>query len=360
MDMKLSDFDYNLPKELIAQYPAKKRDESRLLVLYKDTGEIEHMVFKEIIKYLNPGDLVILNNTKVLPAQIIGRKETGGKVEALVLNAGEGSGEKGEYEVLLKPAKGCNVGARIIFGNGELNAEIIRIENGRRFLRFDCNGNLEKALDKLGEMPLPPYIKREATDFDSERYQTVYAVKNGAVAAPTAGLHFTKKLLEDIAKKEVGIEYVTLHVGYGTFQPVISEYIKEHKMEKEYFEIEKAVADKLKNRKGRVIAVGTTSCRVLETKEIASLVSLARNDVNSGHCEAKPKQSHNAWTDLFIYPGYKFKAVSGLLTNFHLPKTTLLMLVAAFCGKELLFKAYEEAIKEKYRFYSYGDAMLIL
>ncbi|PIQ73040.1 tRNA preQ1(34) S-adenosylmethionine ribosyltransferase-isomerase QueA, partial [Candidatus Roizmanbacteria bacterium CG11_big_fil_rev_8_21_14_0_20_36_8] len=235
-------------KELIAQYPAEKRDESRLLVLHKDTGEIEHGVFKDIIEYFNPGDLVILNNTKVLPAQIIGRKETGGKVEALVLNAGEGSGAKGEYEVLLKPARGCNVGVRIIFGSGELNAEIIRIENGRRFLRFDCNGNLEKALDKLGEMPLPPYIKREATDFDSERYQTVYAVKRGAVAAPTAGLHFTKQLLADIAKKEASIEYVTLHVGYGTFKPVSSEQIEEHKMEKEYFEIEQDVVKSIKNR----------------------------------------------------------------------------------------------------------------
>ncbi len=360
MDIKLSDFDYNLPKELIAQYPAKKRDESRLLVLHKDTGIIEHRIFKDISRYLNPGDLLVLNNTKVLPARLIGRKETGGKVEALVLNAGEGLRVKGEYEVLLKPARGCNVGARVIFASGELNAEIVRIENGRRFLRFDCNGNLEKALDKLGEMPLPPYIKRDTTDSDRERYQTVYAVKGGAVAAPTAGLHFTNQLLADIAKKEVDIEYVTLHVGYGTFKPVSSECIKEHKMEKEYFEIGSKVIEKLKNKKGKTVAIGTTSARVLETQEIASLVSLDRNDVNSGHCEAKPKQSYNGWTDLFIYPGYEFKIVDALLTNFHLPKTTLLMLAAAFCGKEILFKAYEEAIKEKYRFYSYGDAMLVL
>lgn len=347
MDMKLADFDYDLPKELIAQYPAEKRDESRLLILHKDTGEIEHRVFKDIIEYFNPGDLVILNNTKVLPAQIIGRKETGGKVEALVLNAGEGSRLKGEYEVLLKPARGCNVGSKILFGKGELNAEVARIENGRRFLKFDCNGNLEKVLNKLGEIPLPPYIKREATDFDSERYQTVYAVKSGAVAAPTAGLHFTKKLLEDISKKGAGLEYVTLHVGYGTFKPVSSEYIKEHKMEKEYFEIEERVINKLKNKKGRIIAVGTTSARVLESFYAYVGESL------------KPSPT-TGWTDLFIYPGYRFKAVDGLLTNFHLPKTTLLMLVAAFCGRELLFKAYEEAIKEKYRFYSYGDAMLIM
>ncbi|MBU1913143.1 MAG: tRNA preQ1(34) S-adenosylmethionine ribosyltransferase-isomerase QueA [Candidatus Omnitrophica bacterium] len=358
--MKLSNFDYNLPKELIAQYPAEKRDGSRLLVLHKDTGEIEHRVFKDIIEYFNPGDLLILNNTKVLPAQIIGRKETGGKVEALVLNAGKGSGEKGEYEVLLKPARGCNVGSKIIFGSGELNAEVARIENGRRFLKFDCNGNLQKVLNELGEMPLPPYIKREATDFDSERYQTVYAVKSGAVAAPTAGLHFTKKLLEDISKKGVGLEYVTLHVGYGTFKPVSSEYIKEHKMEKEYFEIDKAVADKLKDRKGKLVAVGTTSCRVLETT-LRDGSRANRKSVPQGTGLAlAPEPSLSGWTDLFIYPGYKFEIVDALLTNFHLPKTTLLMLVAAFCGRELLFKAYEEAIKEKYRFYSYGDAMLII
>ena len=340
MDMKLSDFDYSLPKELIAQYPAERRDESRLLVLYKDTGKIEHKVFKDIIEYFNPGDLVILNNTKVFPAQIIGRKETGGKVEALVLNIREELGLKGEYEVLLKPARGCNVGSKIMFCKGELNAEVTKIENGRRFLKFDCNGNLEKELDRLGEMPLPPYIKREATDFDSERYQTVYALKSGAVAAPTAGLHFTKQLLADISKKEVGIEYVTLHVGYGTFKPVSSEYIKEHKMEKEYFEIENRVREKIKNKKGKIITVGTTSARVLE-----SIDSVC------------PSQG---WTDLFIYPGYKFKTADCLLTNFHLPKTTLLMLVAAFCGREFLFKAYEEAVKKKYRFYSYGDAMLVI
>ncbi len=390
--MKLSDFDYNLPKELIAQYPAEKRDESRLLVLHKDTGEIEHRIFRDIIEYLNPGDLLVLNNTKVLPARLMGRKDTGGKIEALVLNIGiehraEGIGERDEYEALLKPARGCKIGSKIIFGDGELNAEVTRIENGRRFLKFDpstalcaaqdqaqtssgletgacrgidCNGNLEKALNKLGQMPLPPYIKRQTNDSDIERYQTVYASKNGAVAAPTAGLHFTKKLLEEISEKRVDVEYVTLHVGYGTFKPVSNENITEHEMEKEYFEIERKVTEAIKNKKGRLIAVGTTSVRVLESKEIALLVSLARNDVEGGHCEANPKQSHNGWTSLFIYPGYKFKAVDALLTNFHLPKTTLLMLVAAFCGRELLFKTYQEAIREKYRFYSYGDTMLII
>ncbi len=348
--MRLSDFDYILPKELIAQYPAGKRDESRLLVLRKDTGKIEHRVFKDIIEYLEPEDKLILNNTKVLPAQIIGRKETGGKVEALVLNARV---TDNEYEVLLKPARGCDVGSKIVFGNGKLNAEVSKIENGRRFLKFDCNGGLQKVLNELGEMPLPPYIKREAIDSDTERYQTVYASKNGAVAAPTAGLHFTKKLLEDISKKGVGVDYVTLHVGYGTFKPVQCENIEEHKMEKEYFEIDNKVIEKLKDKKGKIIAVGTTSARVLET---------IYRYVGEGF-EPSPT---TGWTELFIYPGYKFKAVDALLTNFHLPKTTLLMLASAFCGvgavndRPLLFKAYEEAIKEKYRFYSYGDAMLIL
>ena len=359
--MKLSDFYYDLPKELIAQYPVKKRDESRLLVLHKNTETIEHRIFKDIVEYLNPGDLLILNNTKVLPARLIGRKETGGKVEALVLNPltlpsppmGEREGVRGEYEVLLKPARGCRAGSKITFGDGELRAEVARIENGRRFLQFDCNGNLGNMLNKLGQMPLPPYIKRDTVDSDAERYQTVYAVKDGAVAAPTAGLHFTKKLLEDISKKGIDVEYVTLHVGYGTFKPVKSEDIREHKMEKEYFEIDNNVIEKLNKKNGRVIAVGTTSARVLESFYVYAGEGL------------KPSPA-TGWTDLFIYPGYKFKAVDGLLTNFHLPKTTLLMLAAAFCGvgavsdRSLLFKVYEEAIKERYRFYSYGDAMLIL
>ncbi|MDP2921531.1 MAG: tRNA preQ1(34) S-adenosylmethionine ribosyltransferase-isomerase QueA [Candidatus Omnitrophota bacterium] len=342
--MKLSDFDYNLPKELIAQYPAEKRDESRLLVLHKDTGEIEHRIFKDIIEYLNPGDLVILNNTKVLPAKLMGRKETGGRVEALVLNACD---TNNEYEALLKPARGCRIGSKIIFGGGELNAEVSRIENGRRFLKFNCNGDFEKMLETFGEMPLPPYIKRKTSDSDAGRYQTVYAEKKGAVAAPTAGLHFTKKLLSAVSEKGVGVEYVTLHVGYGTFKPVSAENVKEHKMEKEYFEISQGVLDKINNKKGRVTAVGTTSARVLET--------CPTSQVAEGNL-----RSWTGWTDLFIYPGYKFKVVDALLTNFHLPKTTLLMLVSAFCGREFLFKAYKEAIKEKYRFYSYGDAMLII
>jgi len=355
--MKLSDFDYILPKELIAQHPAEKRDESRLLVLRRDTGKIEHRIFRDIVEYFNPGDLLVLNNTKVMPARLIGRKETGGKVEVLVLGlahrADKGQGSKSieqmdEYEALLKPARGCNVGSKIIFGYGELKAEVARIENGRRFLKFNCNGNFETMLDKFGEMPLPPYIKRKTIDSDIERYQTVYASKDGAMAAPTAGLHFTKGLLEDISKKRVDVEYVTLHVGYGTFKPVSSENIIEHKMEEEYFEIDNKVIEKLKNKKGRTIAIGTTTCRVLETIFSKSETLNLKPLTNFG------------WTGMFIYPGYEFKAVDGLLTNFHLPKTTLLMLVSAFCGRDFLFKTYEEAIKEKYRFYSYGDAMLII
>lgn len=338
--MDLASFDYNLPKELIAQYPSERRDSSRLLVLHRKTKEIEHRVFKDIVEYFSKGDLVLLNDTKVVPARLYGRKEeTGGRVEALVLNAGEKfkvKGERSEYEVLLKPARGCRVGSRLIFGDGRLKATLDRIENGRRFLRFECNGDLEELLDEFGEMPLPPYIKRDNVALDSERYQTVYAAKKGAVAAPTAGLHFTKDLLGQIAKKGVDVDYITLHVGYGTFKPVKCEDITGHKMEKEYFQIDNKVIEKINSLKPRTVAVGTTTCRALET------------------LKAK------GWTDLFIYPPYEFKVVNALLTNFHLPRTTLLMLVSAFCGRELLLQAYKEAIDKKYRFYSYGDAMLIV
>ena len=330
--MKLSDFDYNLPKELIAQYPSGKRDSSRLLVLHRKTGKIEHKIFKDIVEYLSKGDLVLLNNTKVVPARLFGKKETGGKVEALLL----GKGSEGEHEVLLKPARGSRVGSKLIFGEGRLKAEISRVENGRRFLKFERNGNFEELLDEVGEMPLPPYIKRANIALDNERYQTVYASKKGAVAAPTAGLHFTKPLLSQIVSQGVDVDYITLHVGYGTFKPVKCEDITGHQMEKEYFEIEERVTEKLAYKGGRLVAVGTTTCRSLESLKA------------------------RGWTDLFIYPPYKFKAVDVLLTNFHLPRTTLLMLVSAFCGRELLSRAYREAIDKKYRFYSYGDAMLIL
>ena len=340
--MKLIDFDYNLPKELIAQYPSEVREESRLLVLYRETGKIEHRIFRDIVGYFNQDDSLVLNNTKVVPARLVGKKDTGGKIEALVLAPGNAC------EVLLKPTRGCKVGSKLIFGNGELKAEVTRIENGRRFLRFECNGNFEELLDKFGKMPLPPYIKREPVGSDRDRYQTVYADRKGAVAAPTAGLHFTKDILSQISKKGALVDYVTLHVGYGTFKPVKAEDITAHEMEKEYFEIDPELIKRLKNKKGRTVAVGTTTCRTLETL---------------GRCVGYPRVAYastQGWTDLFIYPGFKFNAVDALLTNFHLPRTTLLMLVSAFCGRELLMKAYEEAIREKYRFYSYGDAMLII
>lgn len=352
--MKLSDFDYFLPKELIAQHPSDKREGSRLLVLHRDTGRIEHKIFNGIVDYFHKGDLLVLNNTRVVPAKLVGRKETGGKVEALILRtqgfchggqARLGSREN-EYEALLKPTRGCNIGSKLIFGDGELLAEISKIENGRRFLKFNSNGNLEGLLDSFGAMPLPPYIKREPADLDKDRYQTVYADKNGAVAAPTAGLHFTNDILSCISNRGVDIGYITLHVGYGTFKPVKYEDITKHKMEEEYFEAEKGITEKLKANRGRTIAVGTSTCRTIET--IASKMS------------GLEQRAYYGWTDLFIYPGYRFGVVDALLTNFHLPKTTLLMLVSAFCGRELLFKAYKEAIKQRYRFYSYGDAMLIL
>ena len=335
--MKLLDFDYNLPKELIAQHPSKKRDESRLLVLHRDKGIIEHRIFKDIVEYFNKEDLVILNNTKVIPSRLFFKKITGGKLEALILHNGK---RPKEYEVLLKPTRGCKLGAKIIFGGGKLEAEVARIENGRRFLKFNSNKSVDELLNELGEMPLPPYIRRNVEESDKERYQTVYASKKGAVAAPTAGLHFTKDILNKLSKKGIALEYITLHVGYGTFKPVKSEDITKHKIEEEYFEVEKEVFSELKSKKNRVIAVGTTSCRTLET--IAS------------------KDTLKGWSDLFIYPGYKFKLVDALLTNFHFPKTTLFMLVSAFCGGNLIQKAYKEAIDKKYRFYSYGDAMLIL
>jgi len=339
-EVKLSDFDYNLPKKLIAQYPTEKRDSSRLLVLDRRTKKITHRFFRDIPEYFHKDDLLILNNTKVVPSRLMGKKLTGGRIEALILYTTENPRRDGEYEALLRPTRGCRVGSKMMFGDGRLEAEVSRIENGRRFLRFNSNNGIDGWLDTLGQMPLPPYIKREPDFSDKKRYQTVYAYKKGAIAAPTAGLHFTEDILSSISKKGVGIEYITLHVGYGTFKPVKSPDIKKHRMEKEYFKIEDTFLEKLKNFKGRKIAVGTTSCRTLET--------VATKNVNQG------------WTDLFIHPPYKFKAVDALLTNFHLPRTTLFMLVSAFCGRKLLHRAYQEAIERKYRFYSYGDAMLVV
>ncbi|MFH1854015.1 MAG: tRNA preQ1(34) S-adenosylmethionine ribosyltransferase-isomerase QueA [Candidatus Omnitrophota bacterium] len=359
--LRLSDFDYNLPKGLVAQYPSERRDGSRLLVLHKNSGKIEHRIFRDITGYFQKGDLLVLNNTKVVPARLFGRKRTGGKVEALILahgfpqlgsaSFGTGRAQGDEYEVLLKPARGCKIGTKLIFGDGALKAEVSKIENGRRFLKFQCNGNFAELLDRFGKVPLPPYIKRDTADSDIERYQTVYAEKKGAVAAPTAGLHFTKEILNSASAKGTDVGYVTLHVGYGTFKPVKSDDVTAHNMEKEYFEINGALLEKLKTKKGRTIAIGTTTCRALET--VAAKFTLP-------HTAEQALQLQQGWTDLFIHPPYEFQAVDALLTNFHLPRTTLLMLVSAFCGRGLLMSVYEEAVREKYRFYSYGDAMLVV
>jgi len=341
--LKTSDFYYDLPQELIAQTPLSDRSSSRLLVLDRQTGEIKHTVFKSIIDYLNPGDCLVLNNTKVIPARLYGQKEhSGGKIEFLLLNR---KSER-EWEVILKPGKKAKVGARFAFGGGKLKAEVIDIVNeGNRIVRFEYDGLFENILDELGEMPLPPYITEKLQDKD--RYQTVYSKHEGSSAAPTAGLHFTKELLNEIEAKGINIAYVTLHVGLGTFRPVKVENAKDHKMHSEFYVIDKDNADKINSVKangGRIISVGTTSTRVLET--VASSQGTLKAD--------------SGWTQIFIYPPYKFKCVDSLITNFHLPESTLLMLVSAFSDKDKIMCAYNEAVKEKYRFFSFGDAMLIV
>src|SRR3990172_9181188 len=335
--MKLSDFDYNLPEELIAQYPADKRDESRLLVLDRKSGKIEHTVFKDIINYLSPSDLLVLNDTLVFPARLIGRKKkTGGKVEVFLLK----EISHNRWEIIPHSAfRNPNL-IEVVFGDGELECRI-----SEREAIFECNGDIYKKLEKYGKVPLPPYIKREANpSLDCERYQAVYAENRGAVAAPTAGLHFTKELLSNIEKKGVETAKVTLHVGYGTFKPVKAENIKEHKIEPEYYEIKESEAIKINNavKSGkRIVAVGTTTVRTLES---------FTGEINA----------QNGYTSLFIYNGFNFRVTKSLLTNFHLPKSTLLMLVCAFAGRDMILYAYGEAIKKGYRFYSYGDAMLIV
>lgn len=341
-NLKTEDFDYYLPEELIAQTPIEKRDESKLLVVHRDSGLLEHKRFYDIKDYLNPGDVLVINDSKVIPARIFGIKEsTGVNMEVLLLR----EREKDVWEVILKPARRAKPGTVIVFGDGILRAEVVEeLEDGKRLLRFSYNeaSNIYEVLDKIGEMPLPPYIHEKLNKKD--RYQTVYARENGSAAAPTAGLHFTEELLEEIKKKGVTVVPVMLHVGLGTFRPVKESDINQHIMHTEYISVSKESAAAINNCKGRVIAVGTTSCRVLES------VSDADGTINpiSGD------------TGIFIYPGYKFKATDCLITNFHLPKSTLLMLVSALAGKDLIFKAYDEAIKNKYRFFSFGDAMLIL
>ena len=339
--MKVSEFNYELPEELIAQTPIEKRDESRLMVLDRSKQTIEHKTFKDIIDYLEPGDCLVRNNTKVIPARIYGKKETGAKVEFLLLKNIEGD----IWETIVRPGNKLHVGTKVIFGDGLLTAEILEImPGGTRKVQFSYKGIFNEILDKIGLMPLPPYIHEELKDND--RYQTVYAKYDGSAAAPTAGLHFTPELLKKIEEKGVKIANVTLHVGIGTFRPVKEENVENHEMHTEHFYIKQEDVDKINETKKqgkRVIAVGTTSCRVLET--IA--------DENGFVKETE------ADTSIFIYPGYQFKCLDALITNFHLPQSTLLMLVSALAGKDYIMKAYNEAVKEKYRFFSFGDAMFI-
>ena len=341
--MKLQDFYYDLPQELIAQDPLLDRTSSRLMHVDKNSGNIEHKIFSDVIDYLNEGDCLVINNTKVIPARLFGTREGHeGKVEILLLKRREND----IWESLVKPGKKCKVGTMLVFGDGLLKAEVLEVvEDGNRLIKFYYEGIFEEILDKLGQMPLPPYITHELKD--KTRYQTVYAKHDGSAAAPTAGLHFTKELLEKIEKKGIVIANVTLHVGLGTFRPVKVENILEHHMHSEFYMIEESEALKINRAKEagkRVISVGTTSCRTLE--------SAATED---GRIEAS-----SGWTDIFIYPGYKFKLIDGLITNFHLPESTLLMLVSAFAGKENIMAAYEEAVKERYRFFSFGDAMILI
>lgn len=340
--MKKEDFYFDLPEELIAQDPLEDRSGSRLLVLDKETGETEHHIFREIVNYLNPGDCLVINDTKVIPARLIGEKEgTGAKVEVLLLKRKEND----IWETLVKPGRKMKPGARLVFGNGLLKAEVIGVvEEGNRLIRFEYEGIFEEILDQLGQMPLPPYITHQLED--KNRYQTVYAKHSGSAAAPTAGLHFTPELLDEIKEKGVEIAHVTLHVGLGTFRPVKVENIQEHHMHSEFYRIEQSEADKINRAKEeghRVICVGTTSCRTVE--------SAADENGRLREC--------SGWTEIFIYPGYKFKVLDALITNFHMPESTLIMLVSALAGREHVLAAYEEAIRERYRFFSFGDAMFI-
>mgnify|MGYP004505526649 FL=1 len=341
--MKVSEFNYELPEELIAQTPLEKRDESRLMVLNRKEQTIEHKTFKNIIDYLKPGDVLVRNNTKVIPARLYGKKETGANVEFLLLNNQEGD----IWECIVRPGNKLHVGTKVIFGEGLLTAEVLEIlPGGTRKVKFYYNGIFNEILDKIGLMPLPPYIHESLKEKD--RYQTVYAKYEGSAAAPTAGLHFTPELLKSLEEKGVIIANVTLHVGIGTFRPVKEDTVEKHEMHSEHFYIKQEDVEKINKAKKegrRVIAVGTTSCRVLE--------SIA--DEKTGM--VKPIEDD---TEIFIYPGYKFKCIDGLITNFHLPQSTLLMLVSALAGKEYIMKAYNEAVKEKYRFFSFGDAMFII
>ena len=341
--MDVKDFDYDLPEELIAQDPLEDRSSSRLMVLDKKTGEVSHHVFKEIVKYLRPGDCLVINNTKVIPARLYGVKEgTEAKIEILLLKRKEND----IWETLVKPGKKCKIGTKIVFGEGILTGEVVDIvEEGNRLIQFHYEGIFEEILDRLGQMPLPPYITHQLQD--KNRYQTVYAKYDGSAAAPTAGLHFTPELLQQVRDMGVEIAEVTLHVGLGTFRPVKETDVLKHHMHSEFYKIEQSEADKINKAKKeghRVIAVGTTSTRTLESAA----------DENGFLTEK------SGWTEIFIYPGYQFKVIDALITNFHLPESTLVMLVSALAGREHVLAAYETAVEEKYRFFSFGDAMFIV
>ena len=340
--MKTSDCYYDLPQELIAQDPLEDRSASRLMVLDKKTGKIQHHIFKEIVNYLNPGDCLVINDTKVIPARLYGAKVgTDAKIEVLLLKRKENN----IWETLVKPGKKAKIGTKISFGEGLLIGEVVDIvEEGNRLIQFTYEGIFEEILDKLGQMPLPPYITHQLKD--KNRYQTVYAKHDGSAAAPTAGLHFTPELLEEIRAKGVNIAHVTLHVGLGTFRPVKVEDVTQHHMHSEFYVVEEdqaALINETKKKGGKIISVGTTSLRTLE----------------SASTEDGILKAGSGWTDIFIYPGYRFKIVDRLITNFHLPESTLIMLVSALAGKEHIMAAYEEAVKDKYRFFSFGDAMFI-
>ena len=340
--MTTKDFYYDLPQELIAQHPLEDRSSSRLLTLSRESGEIAHRHFRDIIEYLNPGDCLVMNNTRVIPARLYGVKEgTGGKIEFLLLKRIDIN----TWNVILRPGKRARAGARFSFGDGLLRAEVLEVlPDGNRIVRFEYDGVWEELLDRLGEMPLPPYIKEKLTD--KERYQTVYSKIEGSAAAPTAGLHFTNELIDEIRKKGVNIAELTLHVGLGTFRPVSAENVEDHVMHTEHYEVTPEAAEiinKTRESGGRIIAVGTTAVRTLET--VADEDGTMRPGIGD--------------TSIFIYPGYKFKITDAIITNFHLPESTLLMLVSAFAGKENIFRAYETAVRERYRFFSFGDAMFL-
>jgi S-adenosylmethionine:tRNA ribosyltransferase-isomerase len=343
-NMRIEEFDYHLPRSLIAQYPSAQRGETSLMILHRQTGVVEHQAFREITKYLRAGDLLVMNNTRVLPARLIGKKETGGKIEMLLIPSWNGT--KGEWEALIKGAGKVKRGARIRF-EAEFRGEIEDVKDGKGKVTFSYQGEVKELLEKIGHIPLPPYIKRGDEPLDRERYQTVFAERDGSIAAPTAGLHFTHTLLQALKDTGVRTTMITLHIGTGTFTPVKARDVEAHAMEAEWIEISEETAREIKAAKargGRVVSVGTTTTRALES------FSVGDGAVRSG----------KGMSSLFIYPPYRFRVIDSLITNFHLPKSTLIMLVSAFAGKDLLMKAYQEAILRKYRFYSYGDAMLIL